>query len=243
MAIIRKYIEAGKPLVGIRTACHAFDTRGKAPAGHAEWKSFDPDVLGGHYTGHHANDAHPEIALAPGNKTHEIIRDIETPFVSQGSLYKVSPLAAGTQATADGNDTRANRRAGRLGQHPRAMRGSFTHRWATAMISRIASFRKMLRNAVLWALDRPAAVESRRQERQRQKPRRGTAAETIPLLIKTRARVACRRGPGIVQGSGRSPARAGFGRADRSPAGFDLVRRTGAALGGSIPAVSRIRPA
>ncbi len=61
MAIIRKYIESGKPLVGIRTACHAFDTRGKAPAGHAEWKSFDPDVLGGHYTGHHANDVHPEI--------------------------------------------------------------------------------------------------------------------------------------------------------------------------------------
>ena len=98
MAIIRKYIESGKPLVGIRTACHAFDTRGKAPAGHAEWKSFDPDVLGGHYTGHHGNDAHPEIALAPSDKTHMIVRDIETPFVSQGSLYKVSPLAAGTQA-------------------------------------------------------------------------------------------------------------------------------------------------
>ena len=31
MAIIRKYIDSGKPLVGIRTACHAFDARGKAP--------------------------------------------------------------------------------------------------------------------------------------------------------------------------------------------------------------------
>ncbi len=61
MAIIRKYMESGKPLVGIRTACHAFDTRGKAPAGHAEWKSFDPDVLGGHYTGHHGNGVDPEI--------------------------------------------------------------------------------------------------------------------------------------------------------------------------------------
>ena len=87
--------------MGIRTACHAFDTRGKAPAGHAEWKSFDPDVLGGHYTGHHGNEAHPEITLAPGNKSHVIIRDIDTPFVSQGSLYKVSPLAAGYAAAAD----------------------------------------------------------------------------------------------------------------------------------------------
>ena len=91
MAIIRKYIESGKPLVGIRTACHAFDARGKAPAGHAEWKSFDPDVLGGHYTGHHGNDVHPEITLAPSDKAHMIIRDVETPFVSQGSLYKVEP--------------------------------------------------------------------------------------------------------------------------------------------------------
>ena len=42
MAMIRRYIEAGKPVVGIRTACHAFDTRGKAPAGHAEWIDVRP---------------------------------------------------------------------------------------------------------------------------------------------------------------------------------------------------------
>ena len=97
MAIIRKYIESGKPLVGIRTACHAFDTRGKAPAGHAEWVTFDGDVLGGHYTGHHANGVNPEINAAPGDKTHIIVRDVATPFVAKGSLYKTSPLASGTQ--------------------------------------------------------------------------------------------------------------------------------------------------
>ena len=41
---------------------------------------------------------HPEISVAPGIKTHEIIRDVETRFKSHGSLYKVSPLAEGTQA-------------------------------------------------------------------------------------------------------------------------------------------------
>ncbi len=54
MAIVRKYIDAGKPVVGIRTACHAFDTKGKAPSGYAQWKTFDPDVLGGHYTTHYS---------------------------------------------------------------------------------------------------------------------------------------------------------------------------------------------
>ena len=154
MAIIRKYIEAGKPVVGIRTACHAFDTRGKAPAGHAEWKSFDPDVLGGHYTGHHGNDVHPEIAVAPSDKTHMIVRDMESPFKSEGSLYKVSPLAAGTQVllmgTIPGQPLEpvawVNMRAG-----ARVFYTSLGHPNDFA----IASFRTMLRNAVLWALDSP----------------------------------------------------------------------------------------
>src|SRR5262249_60207005 len=82
MALIRRYIESGKPLVGIRTACHAFDTRGKAPSGHAEWTSFDPDVLGGHYTGHHANDLLPVIELASGGPTHPILNSGSTPFAA-----------------------------------------------------------------------------------------------------------------------------------------------------------------
>src|SRR5579884_4121722 len=54
MAIIRKFVDSGKPLVGIRTASHAFSLRGsKPPEGCATWESFDPDVLGGHYTNHH----------------------------------------------------------------------------------------------------------------------------------------------------------------------------------------------
>ena len=159
MAIIRKYIDSGKPLVGIRTACHAFDTRGKAPDGHAEWKSFDPDVLGGHYTGHHANDQFPEVVAAPSANTHMILRDVDTPFVSKGSLYKVSPLAAGTQPLLIGAipghpaepvawvNSRTNARVfyTSLG-HP--------HDFA------ISGFRRLLRNAVLWALNRPIVAST-----------------------------------------------------------------------------------
>src|SRR4029079_10523571 len=36
MRRIRKYVDAGKPVVGVRTASHAFDARGKAPEGHAD---------------------------------------------------------------------------------------------------------------------------------------------------------------------------------------------------------------
>ncbi len=53
---IRAFIQAGKPVVGIRTASHAFSLRNNQPppAGHAAWPEFDAEVLGGHYTGHHA---------------------------------------------------------------------------------------------------------------------------------------------------------------------------------------------
>jgi type 1 glutamine amidotransferase/nicotinamidase-related amidase len=91
---VRDYLAAGKPLVGIRTACHAFDMRGKAPAGHAEWQTFDPDILGGHYTGHHAVGPKTVVQVAPGAEKHPILSGIATPFAGNGSLYKVSPLAS-----------------------------------------------------------------------------------------------------------------------------------------------------
>jgi len=93
-----KYLESGKPLVDIRTACHAVDARGKAPEGHAEWPSFDPDVLGGHYTGHHANELKPKVIMAKGAESHPIMAGVRTPFTGQGSLYKTGPLAASARA-------------------------------------------------------------------------------------------------------------------------------------------------
>ncbi|MGC4002622.1 MAG: isochorismatase family protein [Pirellulales bacterium] len=54
---VRDYLNAGKPLIGIRTASHAFAVRDPktfvASAERAIWQDFDPEVLGGRYTGHH----------------------------------------------------------------------------------------------------------------------------------------------------------------------------------------------
>ena len=50
MALIRAHLRAGKPLVGIRTASHAF---GADPpdAQHEGWRTFDRDILGCSYQG------------------------------------------------------------------------------------------------------------------------------------------------------------------------------------------------
>jgi nicotinamidase-related amidase/type 1 glutamine amidotransferase len=96
LSLIREFIAAGKPVVGIRTASHAFALRKDAavPEGCAVWPTFDPDVLGGHYTGHHG--AGPKVAIAPASAEirHPILEGVDlSQLVGNGSLYKVSPLA------------------------------------------------------------------------------------------------------------------------------------------------------
>ncbi len=94
LAAVRSYLASGRPLVAIRTASHAFDARGKGPAGHAEWPTFDPDVLGGNYKGHHGDGPKTKVATSTASAKQPILAGVETPFESSGSLYKVSPLAS-----------------------------------------------------------------------------------------------------------------------------------------------------
>ncbi|HZL91651.1 MAG TPA: ThuA domain-containing protein [Pirellulaceae bacterium] len=100
---IRAHLAAGKPLVGIRTACHAWCLRDEAKtkeliaAGHDQWPQFDAEVIGGNYTGHHGDGPKATIAIADGAKDHPILRGIEVAeLVGNGSLYRVQPLKSTT---------------------------------------------------------------------------------------------------------------------------------------------------
>jgi type 1 glutamine amidotransferase len=96
---VRAYLAAGKPLVGIRTACHAFALRPNDKVAKPElavWQEFDPEVLGGHYTGHHGKDK-VAVSLAPEAEKHPILKGISVEkLVGNGGLYKVSPLEEDT---------------------------------------------------------------------------------------------------------------------------------------------------
>jgi type 1 glutamine amidotransferase len=153
MRVIRRYVASGKPVLGIRTASHAFDARGKGGSGHAEWPTFDPDVLGGHYTNHHANELKPRVAAAPGVEGHPILSGVQTPFTGQGSLYKTSPLAASARALLMGTipDQPAEPVAWvNLAGSSRVFYTSLGH----PADFDTPAFRRLLRNAVFWALDR-----------------------------------------------------------------------------------------
>jgi putative heme-binding domain-containing protein len=158
---IQRFIESGKPTVAIRTACHAFDTRGKHSADEAEWRELDRDVLGGNYTGHHANGVEPTVVKEPGAESNEIIQGFPQSFISKGSLYRVNPLAKSTHVLLTGsipgfpaepvawtNDIGKGRIFYTSLGHPADFQAP--------------AFRTLLQNAIFWALARKAPESKRR---------------------------------------------------------------------------------
>ena len=90
---IRKHINEGKPVAGIRTASHAFQLRKEAlPAGHAEWTKWDGEVIGGNYSGHLGKGLVCNIQSTSGEVNHEILNKVKLPFSSPATLYRNTPL-------------------------------------------------------------------------------------------------------------------------------------------------------
>ena len=162
MKLLRDFVAAGKPMIGIRTASHAFNLNKQSPPeGLADWPEFDQEVWGGNYNKHHQNDLKSTVTVAPDVK-HPILNGIpsETKFVVDGSLYAVSPLAPGTlplmYGEVDGQEpepvvwTHIRENGGRsfytsMGYH-------------TDFASPI--FRRMFLQGILWASDVKADAKS-----------------------------------------------------------------------------------
>jgi type 1 glutamine amidotransferase len=90
---VRKYLAGGGALVGLRTASHAFDAKGKAEAGQAEWPEFDPEILGGGYHGHGPNDRGTDVANVPEQADHPLLAGVKPArWHSVGSLYFTTPV-------------------------------------------------------------------------------------------------------------------------------------------------------
>jgi type 1 glutamine amidotransferase len=154
---LRAYLASGKPLVGIRTASHAFALRPNDPplaATRASWQEFDPEVLGGHYTNHYPAGPKTSVTVAPGAETHPILKGVSTGALpGNGSLYKVSPLAAGTKrvliGTIPGQPAEPIAWTHEYGpKHARIFYTSLGHPDDFSN----GEFRKLLLNAVVWAL-------------------------------------------------------------------------------------------
>lgn len=155
MRCFRDYLASGKPLIGLRTASHAFDTRGNVPAGCSDWPDLDPTVLGGNYHGHHGNGPICTVTLAHGANRHPILKGVELPFTSKGSLYKVRPLGKAAKQLLIGSIP---------GKEPEPV--AWTNRYGESRVFYTSlghrddfeneHFRQFLITAVFWAMNQPA---------------------------------------------------------------------------------------
>ncbi len=162
LAVVRQFVAAGKPMLGIRTASHAFPLRQQSPPqGHAAWPAFDAEVWGGNYTNHHGNQQASRIRAEPSAADHPLLAGVEPlPFPQGGSLYITSPLDQRAQPLLWGGLIEDTKQAEPPG--PRAEPVAWTFPRADGGVSFYTSlghpddfagtaFPRLLKNAVGWA--------------------------------------------------------------------------------------------
>ncbi len=161
MKYLRDYVASGKPVVGIRTASHAFClNEERPPAGFEEWPEFDRDVLGGNYHMHHGNKGEDGpftyVWIKEDRKSHPILTGIPAgEFRVPSWLYKASPLADSATVLMMG------RVADRKPYEPVAWTNTDTAGGRVFYTSlghpaefRMRVFRTLLTNGIFWAMDK-----------------------------------------------------------------------------------------
>jgi putative heme-binding domain-containing protein len=150
---IRSHLAAGRPLVGIRTASHAFDVPNQTEGLDRLWPKFDDEVLGANYQGHYGAGKRTVVRQIPETSGNAILNGVETEFTAESHLYKyrkpvntLTPLLSGR--TEDGQseiepvawiNTRENRRV-------------FYTSLGSPADFKLPSFRRLLMNGIIWAL-------------------------------------------------------------------------------------------
>lgn len=93
LAVIRAYLKAAKPVIGLRTANHAFSFRETSRAEHEAWWEFVADILGCENRGYGPVEAGTDVAVADGAGDHPILKDVSPrEWHSTGNLYLVAPM-------------------------------------------------------------------------------------------------------------------------------------------------------
>jgi type 1 glutamine amidotransferase/nicotinamidase-related amidase len=157
LALIRTFVSAGKPIVGIRTASHAFSLReGSPPRGQAEWREFDRAVLGGHYTNHHGAKEKTVITIRAEEEKHPILAGMPKGDITVAcSLYKTAPLSDKATALVMGRVE---------GKDPEPVAWTHIHSGGGRVFYtsvghpddfKVSAVRRLLRNGIYWAAGLP----------------------------------------------------------------------------------------
>ena len=157
MDLIRRHLDAGRPLVGIRTASHAFGAK-PSDEDHVGWETFDVDVLGGNYQNHFGNGLPTTVRTAAGADGNPLLTGVSTQgWASPSSLYRSRNLGLATTVLLTGTVAVE----GQAATEPVAWINTAQNRrvFYTSLGGRDdfkePAFRRLLLNGILWALDRP----------------------------------------------------------------------------------------
>ncbi|HYP05343.1 MAG TPA: ThuA domain-containing protein [Bryobacteraceae bacterium] len=175
MKHIVDYVEAGKPIIGIRTATHAFDIPPGKTYARWGWKSQSPDggfgreVLGETWVNHHGKHKVQSTRgrIAPGQEKHPILRGIRDGEVwGPTDVYTVAnPLPGDSTPVLLGEVLQG------MGEHDPPVAGPqnqpklpvawtktykggrvFTTTMGSSQDLQNEAFRRLLVNATYWAL-------------------------------------------------------------------------------------------
>jgi putative membrane-bound dehydrogenase-like protein len=141
--MVKAYCQAGKPIVAVRTASHAFQN----------WLDLDKEVLGGNYQGHYGDGPVTEVAFTEKGKKHPILAGVQ-PFKGAGSLYKNTGLADDAEVLV----------AGSIPDHTEPIAWTRLHKDGRVFYTSLghpkdfedANFQRMLVNALFWTAKREA---------------------------------------------------------------------------------------
>jgi type 1 glutamine amidotransferase len=155
LAGIRAFVESGRPVLGIRTASHAFDPKNPA-AGEGTWPAFDREVFGGWYQNHYGAGPTTVARIAGAHPALAGMAAVDVKFSSH--LYKSRELAATTTVLMNGTlegqpDVREP--VAWVNAKPRAF---YTSLGAPEDFEK-PEFRRLLLNATLWMLGQPVPQE------------------------------------------------------------------------------------
>ena len=143
MKLIRAHWEKGKPIVGVRTASHAFQK--------AENEIFDRQVIGGNYQGHFGDGSVKVTNLGK----HPILKGVGK--ITSDKLYKAGPLTKGTMVLQYGD----------IGTDKHAVSWVNTWKGGRTFYTSLGvpkdfeneNFRSMLANAIFWTAKRKSLSE------------------------------------------------------------------------------------
>lgn len=158
---ILRYVESGKPIVGLRTSTHAFSYPDKHPR-QALNGSFGFDVFGQKWITHHGSQSSTDVSIHAGSASHAILRGV-TPFRARSWLYHVAPLNGEATVLLNGTAINSNK-TNKLAEFPATQPVAWTRQYKSSRVFFTTlghpddfaqeAMRRLVINGIYWALGR-----------------------------------------------------------------------------------------